>query len=213
MKYKIFIVASLAIILALAGYASAESDNGIEVEERSESKKRATTTENKEQERREGVSSDDVEDQETTSTEKEVNNTAEERRSDVSNAVKQLLEVADRQGGIGEQVRVVAQSQNDDHQKIEASLEDIKNRSGFVKFFIGPKYSEIKNAQKLLDQNKERIQQLTQLKDKLANLADQQQVTQQIQLLEQTHLDAQKLVNDLQKGFSLFGWLFKGFAK
>ncbi|MCX6779397.1 MAG: hypothetical protein NTU97_04170 [Candidatus Magasanikbacteria bacterium] len=213
MKYKIFIIASLAVMLALAGYARAESNEGVNVEKNNGSIKRVTTTVNQVQNGRENATTSDLSNKEVTSTEKEVNKTAEERRSDVANAVKQLLEVANRQGGIGEQVRLIAQSQNDDHQKIETSLENIKNRSGFVRFLIGPKYSEIKNAQKLLDQNKEKIQQLTQLKDKLANLADQQQVTQQIQLLEQTQSDAQNLVNDLQKGFSLFGWLVKQFVK
>lgn len=138
---------------------------------------------------------------------------AEQRRSQVANAVQEMLQVADRSGGIGEQVRVVAQNQNQNQEKFESGLQKIQSRSGFAKFFIGPNYGEINNAQKILEQNREQIMQLDQIKNQLANQGDAQILTQQIQILEQINLQMENSLQNEQKGFSLLGWAFKFFSK
>lgn len=138
---------------------------------------------------------------------------AEQRRSQVANAVQQMLQMADREGGIGQQVRTIAQTQTQNQEKLETSLQKVQNRSGFAKFFIGPNYGEINNAQKLLQQNREQIASLNQIKTQLANEGDQQILAQQIQTLEQANLQIENSLNQSQKGFSLLGWMFKLFAK
>lgn len=135
--------------------------------------------------------------------------TSEQRRSQVANAVQAMLQVADREGGIGQQVRVIAQSQNQNQVKLEQNVEKIQDRGGFAKFFVGPNYGEIKDAQKTLEQNREQIKQLNQIKNQLSNQSDQQQLTEQISILEQTNQEIETLLADAQKGFSLFGWLNK----
>lgn len=138
---------------------------------------------------------------------------AEQRRSQVANAVQEMLQVAERNGGIGQQVRTIAQNQNQNQEKIEASLQKVQSRSGFTRFFIGPNYGEIKNAQKLLEQNREQIKQLNQIKNQLVNQGDQQQLAEQIQVLEQANLQIENSLGTAQKGFSLFGWMFRLFVK
>ncbi len=138
---------------------------------------------------------------------------AEQRRSQVANAVQQMLQVAERNGRIGQQVKVIAQTQTQTQAKLEASLHKIQSRSGFVKFFIGPNYGEINNAQKLLEQNREQIKQLSQIKTQLSNPDDVQVLTQQIQVLEQVNLQIENSLQNAQKGFSLFGWLFRLFSQ
>lgn len=135
---------------------------------------------------------------------------ATQRRSEVANAVQEMLQIADRNGGIGQQVRTIAQAQNQEQEKLEASLEKVQNRSGFAKFFVGPNYGEIKNAEKLMEQNQEKIQQLTELKN-MISLSDQQVLEEQIQVLEQANLQIQNNLNNAEKGFSLLGWMFKMF--
>lgn len=134
-----------------------------------------------------------------------------QRRSEVANAVQEMLQIADRNGGIGQQVRTIAQAQNQEQEKLEASLEKIQDRSGFAKFFIGPNYGEIKNAEKLMEQNLEKIQQLTELKN-MVSLTDQQALGEQIQVLEQANLQIQNHLNNAGDGFSLLGWIFRIFA-
>ncbi|HRZ95264.1 MAG TPA: hypothetical protein P5262_01710 [Candidatus Moranbacteria bacterium] len=140
---------------------------------------------------------------------KSSSNPSEQRRSQVANAVQTMLQVADREGGIGQQVRVIAQNQNQNQVKLEQNVEKIQDRGGFAKFFIGPNYKEIKDAQKTLEQNKEQIKQLNQIKNQLYNQGNQQQLTEQIRVLEQTNQEIETLLTDAQKGFSLFGWLNK----
>jgi hypothetical protein len=136
-------------------------------------------------------------------------NPSVQKRSQVANAVQAMLQIADRNGGIGQQVRVIAQSQTQNQTKLEANIEKIQSRGGFAKFFVGPNYGEIKNAQKTLEQNKEQIRQLNQIRVQLSNQGDQQQLVAQIRILEQANLEIENSLTDAKGGFSLFGWLNK----
>lgn len=135
----------------------------------------------------------------------------EQRRSQVANAVHQMLQVADRVGGIGEQVRVIAQSQQQNHEEVEAKLERIKERSGFAKFFIGPKYDEIEKAKDLLEQDKDKIKDLEDLKSVLTNEEDKAKITEQVEVIKKAMTEVENIIGEEQKGFSLFGWLAKVF--
>jgi len=141
------------------------------------------------------------------------NTNAAQRKSQVANAVQQMLQLADRNGGIGEQVRTIAQTQTQNQEKIEANLEKIQSRGGFTKFFIGPNYGEINSAKRALEQNREQIGQLNEIKNQLSNQGDQQILTEQIQALEQTNLQINNSLEESQKEFSLLGWMFRWFAR
>jgi len=137
---------------------------------------------------------------------------AEQRRSKVANAVQEMLQVADRNSGIGQQVKTIAQTQTQNQEKLETSLQKVQSRSDFAKFFVGPNYGEISNAKKILEQNKEQIKQLNQVKNQLANQGDQQTLTEQIKMLEQANLEIENSLGTAQKGFSLLGWMFRMFS-
>lgn len=128
-------------------------------------------------------------------------------RSQVANAVQAMLQIADRNEGIGKQVRTVAQNQNQNREKLEKNVEKIQSRGSFAKFFIGPNYGEIKDARKTLEQNREQIRQLNQVRTQFSNQGDQQQLAEQIRILEQANLEIETLLDGAQGGFSLFGWL------
>lgn len=138
---------------------------------------------------------------------------AQQRRSQVANAVQEMLQVAERNGGIGQQIKTIAQNQNQNQVKLEESLQKVQNRSGIARFFVGPNYGEIKSAEKIIEQNREQVEQLNEVKDQLINQEDQQVLTEQIQLLEQANLEVESILNDSQKGFSLFGWAFRLFSR
>lgn len=139
--------------------------------------------------------------------------TAQQRRSQVANAVQVMLQLSDKNGGIGQQIRTIAQSQTQNQEKLETSLAKVQNRGAVAKFLFGPNYGEINNAEKTLEQNREQIRQLNQIKDQLANQADQQQLAEQISLLEKNNLQISESLADAQQGVSLFGWLNRLFAK
>lgn len=164
-------------------------------------------------------SANDVESSSTdngTSSEDQVEKTepekiAEQSRNEVADAVQQMLQVADRVGGIGQEIKVVAQAQNENQVKIQDSINKIESRSGLVKFIAGPNYGEINNAQNVLNQNKEQITQLNQIKSQIANQSDQQKLAEQISILEQSNVKLEAALNQSGQGFSLLGWLFKMF--
>ncbi len=129
--------------------------------------------------------------------------------SQVSNAVQEMIQIAERNSGIGQQIKTIAQAQNQNQIKLEESLGKVQNRSGFVKFFVGPNYGEINNAQKIIEQNREQIQQLNQTMSQIANQSDQQTLTEQIKILEQSNIDIESALRNSEKGFSLLGWAFR----
>lgn len=137
------------------------------------------------------------------------NATSQLRRSQVANAVQAMLQIGERNGGIGQQVKTIAQTQTQNQTKLEANLEKIQSRSGLTKFFVGPNYGEIKNAQKTLEQNREQIKQMNQIRTQLSNQGDQQLLSEQIKVLEQANQEIENLLANTQSGFSLFGWLNK----
>lgn len=137
---------------------------------------------------------------------------SEQRRSIVANAVQEIIKVAERSGGIGQEIKIIAQTQTQNQEKLEIGMQKIQSRSAFAKFFIGPNYSEIKKSQKLLEQNREQIQKLNEARTQIVNQGDQLQVIEQIQALEQVNQRTETLLSESQKGFSLFGWVFRLFS-
>ncbi|HRY60070.1 MAG TPA: hypothetical protein P5096_01690 [Patescibacteria group bacterium] len=154
-----------------------------------------------------------VQNQAQTETKSNASEMGVQRRSRVATAVQEMLQIADRNGGIGQQVREIAQAQNQEFEDAEASLTRAQERTGFVKFFIGPNYGKIYDAEKRMERVQERIQELIQLKTQLSNSGDQQLLQQHIQNLEQVKTELQNKLQEEQKGFSLFGWAFRLFAK
>lgn len=138
---------------------------------------------------------------------------SEQRSSVVAGAVQEILQVAERDSGVGQQIKTIAQTQTQNQGELETSLQKVQSRGGLAKFFVGPDYGEINNTKKLLEQNREQIKQLDQVKSKLVNQSDQQKLTEQVQLFEGTNQQIETSLNEAQKGFSLLGWMFRLFAK
>ena len=136
----------------------------------------------------------------------------EKKGNNVANAIKEMLYLADRNSGIGQQVKTIAQTQVQNQEKLETSLQKVQSRGGLVKFFVGPNYSAINDVKNMLEQNKEQIKQLNQVKNQLTNQNDMQSLVQQIQILEQANFEIEDSLGMGQKGFSLFGWMFRMFS-
>ncbi|MCK4591879.1 hypothetical protein KAT63_00395 [Candidatus Parcubacteria bacterium] len=137
----------------------------------------------------------------------------EQRRSRVATMVQEMLAVANRNSSIGQQIRTIAQNQNQEQEEIENALEVTKKRSGIVKFFIGPNYKELKKVEDRTENHKNRLEELKGLRAQLENSADAEVLTQQIQIMEQIGAELENEVNQEKQGISLFGWLFRWMAK
>ncbi|MCK9439256.1 MAG: hypothetical protein WC164_03785 [Patescibacteria group bacterium] len=136
-----------------------------------------------------------------------------QRRSQVANAVQEMLKVAERSGGIGDQVRVMAQNQEKTQEKIEASLEKIQNRNKLMRFVFGPDSEEIKNARRILQENQDELTQLENVRSQLTNIVDQEKVQEQIEKIQEARAEIEQDLNKSEKVFSLFGWMRNIFSK
>lgn len=134
------------------------------------------------------------------------NERALQRRSQVANAVQEMVKVADRNGGVGERIRLVAQEQNQLQEEAEESLAKAQNRSRFTRFFIGPNYGKLKSVEDRLEMHNEKLEELKTLREEV-NLDEQALLDEQIEVMEIVTEELEGEVNEDQKGFSLFGWL------
>ena len=138
---------------------------------------------------------------------------AQQRKSRVANAVQEMLQIAEGNESIGQQIKTIAQIQNQNQIKIEESFKKVQSRNGFVSFFIGHDYKEINNAEKKIKQNLAQIDLLNQFKNQLTGEMDQYNLSEQIQILKETNLTIEESLKNYEKSFSLFGWAFKLFSK
>jgi hypothetical protein len=224
MKNKILIVSTLALAFASsidANQATSQKGN-IQVEniQNQEQNEKQVQNQNKDiqnQEQNEKQvqnQNKDIQNQEQN--EKQVQNqemgrtrTESSTFNKVASSIQEMLQINEENNEIKEQIRNIAQIHIQNHEKLETNLQVIQNRNSLVRFFIGPNYNEIKNANKLLEQNRERIEQLNQIKDQLSNQANAQILGQQIQNLKEANLEIENSLIATQKRFSLFGWAFK----
>jgi len=151
-----------------------------------------------------------------TSTEKSINNqagqvNAAEHRSTVANFVQTLLKaVSSTEGGIGQQVRVIAQQQNDSDTTTTKAIETIQSRSKIKTFLIGSDYKNLGALRSEMVQTRNRIDQLNRL---IQNATDTAEIQAQIQTLEQEQIKIENFIKAQEGKFSLFGWLVKTFNK
>lgn len=140
------------------------------------------------------------------------NQNALDHMSDVANKVQELQQIRE-EGGLGEQVRQVAQEQNQAQSQIKDNLNKLNSRGQLIKLLMGTDYEVIKNLKTQLEQNQLRITTLEQIQTQLTNQEDITMVQATIQTLKQQNISLQEKVNSEEKTKSMFGWLFKFFAK
>ena len=138
--------------------------------------------------------------------------TAREYMSNVAAAVEQLLVNREEKGGIGQEVREIAQQQKQVQVETRQQLEKIEARQGFLKKLIGPNFKAIRNMRQHLAQNQLRIERLEQLKNQLS-IQTEDNVDQIIQALKEQGQALQEQITAEEHTKSIFGWLFKLFNR
>ena len=151
-----------------------------------------------------------------TSTEKNIKKqtgqmNVEEHRSTVANFVQTLKEASSStEGGIGQQVRVIAQQQNDSDATTTKAIEKIQSRSKIKTFLIGSDYKNLGVLRSEIVQTRNRIDQLNRT---IQNATNTVEIQAQIQVLEQEQAKIENFIKEQEGKFSLFGWLVKMFNK
>ena len=144
--------------------------------------------------------------------EKQVNSA--EHRSTVATFVQSLLNIADKeQGGIGEEVKAIAQAQNDTKDKMADGIDKIQTRNKVKTFLIGTDYKNLGALRSEMVQTRNRLEQLNKLMENVQNEGDKTEFQNQIQTLEQEQTRIESFIKAQEGKFSLFGWLVKLFNK
>jgi len=138
---------------------------------------------------------------------------AESHRSLVSNFVQSLHEVSDREGGIGEQVRVVARSQNDSATTTLKAMEKVEGRSSLRKFLFGEDSDSLRDIRNELATTTVNITNLKTLYGKALTAEDKAVIIAQIASLEDEQVRLDAYVKDHEDTFSISGWFSKLFSK
>ncbi len=136
---------------------------------------------------------------------------AEEHRSEVSKFVKTLLDNADRTGGIGQQVRVIAREQASTSSTTTDAIEKIEKRSGFKTFLIGTDYENIGSLRSEMVQTRNRIEKLRGELSGLSTSTDKTALEEELKNMEQLQNKIQNFITENENKFSLFGWLVRMF--
>jgi len=147
-----------------------------------------------------------------TSTVKSVSNqngqvNALEHRSTVASFIQILKEASSSMaGGIGEQVKVIAQQQEDSDATTTKAIETIQSRNKIKTFLIGSDYKNLGALRSEIVKTRNRIDQLGRA---IKNATDTAEIQAQIQILEQEQTKIENFITAQEGKFSLFGWLVK----
>jgi hypothetical protein len=222
-KYNLLLVLVLVIAIVLyfsfilksVNAKSSNSQNGNwgedEITSRSNNNNNEEASESEDNEDEEASESEDNENEKASKSE---NLNGELHRSVVANFVQTLLRVASRQeGGIGEQVRVVAQEQNQNREKTADQIESIEKRNKIKTFLIGTNYKNVGALRSEMVQTRNRLEKLNRLMEQTTNAADKTELQNQIQTLEEEQAKIETLLKKAEGKFSLFGWLVKLFNR
>lgn len=136
---------------------------------------------------------------------------AEAHRSSVAASVQKLINVADREGGIGAEVRVIARTQNDSASTSPAAIAKIENRSSFKTMLVGSDYESVGTLRSEITTTRNNIERLKTLRDRTVDIQVKAEIDAQIQVLEESQVKLNTFVEAHENTFSLFGWFVKLF--
>lgn len=136
-----------------------------------------------------------------------------EHRSNVSIFVHSLLKIANREGGIGAEVRTIAKEQDDDASTTVEAMVKVETRNGFKTFLIGSDYKNLGVIRSELATTANQIARLKILAGLTVSAQDENELNAQIKLLEADQAKVEAFVKAHESQFSLFGWFVKLFVK
>lgn len=182
-----------------------QKGNTVQTEEKNKVKNQGEDTQIQTQEQNE------VQTQDKTKKDNKGQTNAEVHRSAVANFVQGLLEVADRESGIGEQVRVIARQQNEAKNAVAGKIEAVQSRSRVRTFFFGSDFKNLGDLRSQMVQTRNQIAQLTRLAEQAQSEESKAELQNQIQVLEQEQARINDFITQNENQFSLFGWAVKLF--
>lgn len=131
----------------------------------------------------------------------------DEHKSAVAQVVAKLLLVADREGGIGSEVRMIAQEQASTSDKVKKDMDEIANENPLKRFFFGTNYKNTGELRSTVVTTKNHIDRLKKALEKTTSTTTKAELTAQINELEKVASSTEAFIKTNENKFSLLGWL------
>lgn len=135
----------------------------------------------------------------------------ETNRSAVATRVQELLRVADRDGGIGEQVREVAREYASSTERVEKAKTEVEGRPSWMQVLIGADYRNLGALRSEVVTTENQINRLSEARDRAVSAEVKASLETEIAALRDTASSTKAFIEEKESGFSLLGWLFRMF--
>jgi len=135
----------------------------------------------------------------------------DESISNVSDQVHQLIETVGAKGGIGQQVKEIAQNQTKLQDEIKNTFNQLNSRSALSKFFFGSDKKNIQTMTQQIEQNRLLIQQIEDLKLQTKNSEELKQLQETINLMISQNTSLQGKIDQENKSKGIFNWFINLF--
>jgi hypothetical protein len=139
--------------------------------------------------------------------------TTEAHRSTVTSFVQSLTNVADRDAGIGEQVRTIARTQNESATTTLQAMERIQTRNQLKTLLIGNDYKNLGVLRSEMVKTQNNLGKLNTLLSSTTDSTIRAELTEQINVLTAEQTKINDFVNANEKSFSILGWFTRLFIK
>lgn len=136
---------------------------------------------------------------------------SEEHQSAVARFIRNLNNLADRDGDIGDEVRAIAHEQASSSDRVVEALQRVENRSRVRTFFFGPDYKNLGELRSEMVQTRNRIEQLNRVLERAASSTDTVALREEIRQMEEERTRIEQYVDDQEGRFSLLGWVVRMF--
>ena len=135
-----------------------------------------------------------------------------EHRSAVAAFVQSLLRIANRDGGIGAEVRAVAQSQNESASTTAEALAKVESRSKLWAFFFGTDWKNVGKIRSELAKTGSDARRLETALSQATDASVKADLTAQLTALKAEQAKVEAFVESHENSFSLLGWFTKLFV-
>lgn len=136
-----------------------------------------------------------------------------QHKSTVAVVVQKLLSVADRDGGIGAEVRLIAQEQASTSDKVKKDMDEIANENPLKRFFFGTSYKNTGELRSTVVTTQNHITRLKKALEKTTSTTTKVELSAQIAELEKVASSTETFIKTNESKFSIFGWFNKFISK
>lgn len=142
----------------------------------------------------------------------EKSTTGQEHWSKVSKVVQELRKVAG-QPNIGDEVRQVAQDEEDSAKTVETAMDKVSETGKLRTIFFGTDYKNLGALRSELVKTQNAINRLTKSMERATDVNMKADLQKQIDALKVIQTKAETFIKDHESQFSFLGWFVKLFNK